>query len=457
MSGADSLMDPRLSVEPSLSENPTSEKATAAPVLSLPTQCRSRYYSWTLHFRSRANPETSCILQPGTRRDFIKGPSLKIDLRVLRVWKCGSCGRTVRTPGNATSRICGCSSSPVFMALMDQREKPVFDVQQFISPDDPNADADDDAPDGLEEATAAVLEAIRLRVEAAAAPPRTDYAAGFDELADVSHAEANDPARGDSQSPDSERPSGSNSDRPSYGRRRDGRGGPGRIDSAGTSRPRPDQRSRPTSGDAAAGRQSPSGRPSANDNRPARGRDRSGRPERSSEQTRSQRNPNAPRSESSLRADASRPMRDDSGTQDERLSESAKPGNSESADRSVSEEFGEGIVSESTGQKKPRLRRRRRRGSQSEERSEQPSDHGGSAENSAGHARDADSFSGEDSASDSAVDESDRSAGDDGSETTTEASPGMPRKRRRNRKRNRNRGGRPSESDSPPVTDSPTE
>ncbi len=105
----------------------------------------------------------------------MKGPSLQLDLRVQRTWVCPACGRTVRTSGRATSRTCACADPPVFMTLREPPQHVQFDVSKFVHYEDPALDVDDDAPDGLDEATAAVLAAIAARVEANPRPVRMGY------------------------------------------------------------------------------------------------------------------------------------------------------------------------------------------------------------------------------------------------------------------------------------------
>lgn len=67
----------------------------------------------------------------------MKGPSLRYDMRVLRVFSCDSCGRQVQTPGNVTTQTCLCSDPPKFMRPLDRPRTVSPDVSMFISPADP--------------------------------------------------------------------------------------------------------------------------------------------------------------------------------------------------------------------------------------------------------------------------------------------------------------------------------
>lgn len=67
----------------------------------------------------------------------MKGPSLRYDMRVLRVFSCDACGRQVQTPGNVTTQTCLCSDPPKFMRPLDRPRTVSPDVSRFISPADP--------------------------------------------------------------------------------------------------------------------------------------------------------------------------------------------------------------------------------------------------------------------------------------------------------------------------------
>ena len=68
---------------------------------------------------------------------MMKGPSLRYNTRVLRVFCCDGCGRQVETPGHVTSQTCRCSDPPKFMRPLDRPRTVSPDVSMFISPADP--------------------------------------------------------------------------------------------------------------------------------------------------------------------------------------------------------------------------------------------------------------------------------------------------------------------------------
>ena len=67
----------------------------------------------------------------------MKGPSLRYNTRVLRVFCCDACGRQVQTPGNVTSQTCPCSDPPKFMRPLERPRTVSPDVSRFISAPDP--------------------------------------------------------------------------------------------------------------------------------------------------------------------------------------------------------------------------------------------------------------------------------------------------------------------------------
>jgi hypothetical protein len=48
----------------------------------------------------------------------MKGPGIKLDLDVRRVWRCPKCAREVRLLGDVVARRCGCSEEAVLMQLV---------------------------------------------------------------------------------------------------------------------------------------------------------------------------------------------------------------------------------------------------------------------------------------------------------------------------------------------------
>jgi hypothetical protein len=59
-----------------------------------------------------------------TRSIAIKGPGLRIDIDVRRVWRCPSCGQTQKLPSSATSARCGCTREGVALRLTEESRSP---------------------------------------------------------------------------------------------------------------------------------------------------------------------------------------------------------------------------------------------------------------------------------------------------------------------------------------------
>ena len=66
----------------------------------------------------------------------MKGPGMRPDLDVRRVWRCPSCGRETRSDGQAVSRVCGCTKDGVAMRLVElPRPKPTVRLPEPPTPD----------------------------------------------------------------------------------------------------------------------------------------------------------------------------------------------------------------------------------------------------------------------------------------------------------------------------------
>ena len=69
----------------------------------------------------------------------MKGPGMRLDLDVRRVWECPECHKQMRSEGQATSRLCGCTREGVSMRLVElPRPKPTVRV-----PEPTRAEADE--------------------------------------------------------------------------------------------------------------------------------------------------------------------------------------------------------------------------------------------------------------------------------------------------------------------------
>jgi hypothetical protein len=60
----------------------------------------------------------------------MKGPGMRLDLDVRRVWQCPACGRQARDSGDVVVRVCDCTKDGPLMRLVDvPRPKPTVRVQ----------------------------------------------------------------------------------------------------------------------------------------------------------------------------------------------------------------------------------------------------------------------------------------------------------------------------------------
>lgn len=49
----------------------------------------------------------------------MKGPGMRLDLDVRRVWQCPACGREVRSSGQVVGRVCSCTKEGTAMRLVE--------------------------------------------------------------------------------------------------------------------------------------------------------------------------------------------------------------------------------------------------------------------------------------------------------------------------------------------------
>jgi len=54
----------------------------------------------------------------------VKGPGLRIDHDVRRVWRCAKCGKTVRTPVQVVAQRCGCPDGPWMTLQLPVKREP---------------------------------------------------------------------------------------------------------------------------------------------------------------------------------------------------------------------------------------------------------------------------------------------------------------------------------------------
>ncbi|QDT29249.1 hypothetical protein [Gimesia panareensis] len=61
----------------------------------------------------------------------MKGPGLKLDLDVRRLWKCPKTGQTIRLSGNVVSKSTEVNGETVFMQLIEEQRKLHEDPYHF--------------------------------------------------------------------------------------------------------------------------------------------------------------------------------------------------------------------------------------------------------------------------------------------------------------------------------------
>ena len=103
-------------------------------------------------FTSRARLKRACmvVIAPwGAKRSgedhVIKGPGIRLDLDVRRVWRCPSCQRVLQTAGHITSRPCPIDGA--WMQLADSAQRAAGRLNF------PSIGEADGAPDRLEDAS----------------------------------------------------------------------------------------------------------------------------------------------------------------------------------------------------------------------------------------------------------------------------------------------------------------
>jgi hypothetical protein len=106
--------------------------------------------------------------------DAVKGPGVRIDLDVRRIWKCPRCGRVARTAGHAVSQRCGCADDGVWMQLQPPVKRAAFSPPPRVSlpEENPEEPAAEQTPAPIElSAEAVIIDAIVVETETPEAPP----------------------------------------------------------------------------------------------------------------------------------------------------------------------------------------------------------------------------------------------------------------------------------------------
>ncbi len=77
----------------------------------------------------------------------MKGPGMRLDLDIRRVWRCPACGREMRSEGKEVGRMCGCTKEGVAMRLVElPRPKPVVRIPEPDPDEHPFEDFPTDIP-----------------------------------------------------------------------------------------------------------------------------------------------------------------------------------------------------------------------------------------------------------------------------------------------------------------------
>lgn len=66
----------------------------------------------------------------------MKGPGMRLDLDVRRVWQCPACGREIRSDVRAVSKLCTCTREGIAMRLVElPRHRPTVRIPVPPAPD----------------------------------------------------------------------------------------------------------------------------------------------------------------------------------------------------------------------------------------------------------------------------------------------------------------------------------
>lgn len=111
----------------------------------------------------------------------MKGPGLRVELDVRRIWECPACGRCDRFLGDVVSAQCSCRDGGVNMRLIEgRRQVRKFDVSRFQKPREQklqdgeagrSAPYPEDSP--LEKVECGIPEDVRDLVSPPAGEPQT--------------------------------------------------------------------------------------------------------------------------------------------------------------------------------------------------------------------------------------------------------------------------------------------
>lgn len=76
----------------------------------------------------------------------MKGPGIRYDIDIRRVWECPACGNRRKFPGNVTARRCSCEAHE-WMRLIDEKNQRQFPVRARIEiPEEEPAENERESP-----------------------------------------------------------------------------------------------------------------------------------------------------------------------------------------------------------------------------------------------------------------------------------------------------------------------
>jgi hypothetical protein len=155
-------------------------------------------------------------VEPGQQSgiETMKGPGIRYDIDVRRVWECPACGNRMKFLGNITAHRCSCSAKEWMRLIIERsdREFPVRD--KIVIPEEEYVEPVEETPE-TEPATEA-SEAVSESAVETAPPPREEKtqpkeSSNKPETPTV-QAEQQSPEHSDTPKPESSKPQPSSSD-----------------------------------------------------------------------------------------------------------------------------------------------------------------------------------------------------------------------------------------------------
>ena len=93
----------------------------------------------------------------------MKGPGIRYDVDIRRLWECPICGNQIRHLGNVTARRCSCENGKNWMTLIEEDRHRVFpEREKIVIPEDEPEEAEpelQEEAEAVEEASVSLIEA----------------------------------------------------------------------------------------------------------------------------------------------------------------------------------------------------------------------------------------------------------------------------------------------------------